>query len=116
MWGNDDNNTSMQGGYMDASTANTSTANTSTEGRAINSNRGQNCVPLMICHLNRYKDDVHLWGTPVRIVTLVAIVEEIDVVSTKVNFRFRDETGYYFFILSCTGKCIGIICFYFEIC
>lgn len=56
--------------------------------------RIQNCVPLMIAHLDR--EDIEVWGISVRLVTFVAILRKYENVSTKVTFEFEDETGLLF--------------------
>ena len=78
-------------GYMDT------TANSTMSGDGKSSfKRGQNCVPVMIAHLNRYGEDLQIWGEPAKIITFVGIVRKIEVVSTRVNFEFYDETGKFF--------------------
>lgn len=53
----------------------------------------QNCIPVMIEHLNRYGEDLKIWGLSARTVEFLAVVDEIEILSTRVNFKFHDETG-----------------------
>lgn len=55
--------------------------------------RGQNCVPVMIAHLNRCGEELTLWGMPVKMIAVVAIVRQIEQVTTKVSYELEDETG-----------------------
>ncbi|XP_014204390.1 replication protein A 32 kDa subunit-A-like [Copidosoma floridanum] len=54
---------------------------------------GQNCIPLMVAHLQRYHDNIQVWGMPARLMTLVVILRRIENLSTKVSFLLEDETG-----------------------
>ena len=88
MWTDNDTTMQNQGGYMDVSANGTMTDN-----KASNLRRAQNCIPMMLAHLNRYGEDLQVWGMPARQVTFVAIVTKIEAASTKVTIEFRDETG-----------------------
>lgn len=55
--------------------------------------RGQNIVPLMIGHITNSAGDLSLWGAPVSMVTVVAIVRSIDQATTRVTYELEDETG-----------------------
>ncbi|XP_058807528.1 replication protein A 32 kDa subunit-like [Phymastichus coffea] len=80
MWNNDSNTTiqNWETGHDDT---------------LLNWKSVENCVPVMLAHLHRYGEGLKIWGMPTRIITFLAIVEDVDVVNTRVNFKFRDETG-----------------------
>ncbi|XP_058807707.1 replication protein A 32 kDa subunit-like [Phymastichus coffea] len=87
MWNNFDSSTN-EGGFMDT---------TISEGAGGddkgNLKRGQNCVPVMIAHVRKHGEELNIWGNPVKIITLVVIVNKIESTSTKISFEFQDETG-----------------------
>lgn len=87
-WGTFDNSMQNEGGFMDT---------TATEGAGDEKGpkRGQNCIPVMIGHLNRFSDKLAVWGIPAKIVTFLAVVRKLEFTSTKVSFEFQDETGLY---------------------
>lgn len=98
MWNNNgDSNATMQteGGYtnLDYTSGGFNNSINGDSSRSSSSKRGQNCVPVMIAHLNRYGEDMAVWGMPVRLVTFVAILDNLEALTTKVSFQFRDETG-----------------------
>ncbi|KAJ8664785.1 hypothetical protein QAD02_006447 [Eretmocerus hayati] len=89
MWSNFDNSAQNEGGYMDSSVAD---GGQGADDKG-NLRRGQNCVPTMITHLIRHGDKLNVWGSPVKMVTFVAIVRKLEALSTKVSFELQDETG-----------------------
>ena len=74
---------------MDTSVADASTA----DGDNKNLKRGQNCVPVMIAHLQRHGEKLDVWGIPAKIVTFLAIVKKCEAMSTKITYEFQDESG-----------------------
>ncbi|XP_014213018.1 replication protein A 32 kDa subunit-B [Copidosoma floridanum] len=90
-WGNFDSS-SMQssGGFMDTTMGDGAGAGTEDKG---GSKRAQNCMPVMISHIQRHGEKLTVWGMPALIVTLVAFVRKLESTSTKVTFEFQDETG-----------------------
>lgn len=93
-WSNFDSSAQNEGGFMDT------TVNEGAGGDDKgNLKRGQNCIPVMIGHILKHGEELTVWGTPVKIITFVAIVNKVDATSTKVTFEFQDETGQYLLIL-----------------
>lgn len=88
MWNNFDNSMQNEGGFMD-------TSRVDSLGGEDKSNvkRAQNCIPVMIVHMVRHGEKLTVWGITARIVTFVAVVRNLEALSTKVTFEFEDETG-----------------------
>lgn len=67
--------------------------NDSQDSKRGTAKRVENVIPIMIRHLTQSKDDLQLWGMPVRIVTFVGIVRNIERTTTKVTYEIEDDTG-----------------------
>ena len=107
MW-NNSNNSMQEGGFMDT------TVNSFSNDKTGNSNRkAQNCVPLMIAQINRHGENLQIYGAPVKIAMIMAIVTKIEAVSTKVLFDFKDESGEF---SSFTSNIIFVCLFFFVFC
>ncbi|KAJ8680244.1 hypothetical protein QAD02_016031 [Eretmocerus hayati] len=89
MWNSNDSKMQNEGGYFDSNT----TINCTTSGNNSSVKRGNVCVPVMIAHLNRYADELEVWGMPAGLVSFVAILTKVDAASTRIHYEFRDETG-----------------------
>lgn len=87
MWNNFDSGMSSNAGFMDDSRVD-ATADDDKKGR-----RADNLVPVMIGHLLSSGSELKLHGTPVRVVSVVAKIKNIDQVTTKVTYLIQDETG-----------------------
>lgn len=62
--------------------------------------RGNSIVPLMIGHLlDESPDTLNLWGTPIKLVQLVAFVRKFERLTTKISYDLVDETGENFVFL-----------------
>lgn len=82
--------TANDGGYMmDSSTA----GNEGQSDDKGNVKRGNNCIPVMIGHLNKHGDKLEVWGVQPKMITFVGIVVKCEQASTKINYEFKDETG-----------------------
>lgn len=97
MYTNDSHSMQNEGGFMDSSVHNTSTSS----GGPSGTKRGDHCIPVMIAHLNRSGEDLQVWGVSAKLISLAAIVTKIEILSTKVTFEFRDETGLLVFCFIC---------------
>lgn len=87
MWNQFDTGMSTDGGYMDESRMDT-TIDDEKKGR-----RADNLVPVMIGHLINSGPELKMHGLTVRVVSVVARINSIDQVTTKVTYVIQDETG-----------------------
>ncbi|XP_014233732.1 replication protein A 32 kDa subunit-A-like [Trichogramma pretiosum] len=88
-WNQFDNSTRGEGGFMDT----TVNEGAGGDGGDKNAKRGQNCMPVMISHIQSRGEKLEVWGTPAKIITIVAVVTKIEPASTKIAYEFQDETG-----------------------
>lgn len=94
-WSNFDNSVQNEGGFMDSAMDTSSQADDKG-----NVKRGNNCIPVMIGHMNKYGDKLQVWGVTPKMITFVAIVLKCEQASTKINYEFKDDTGMYLFTWS----------------
>lgn len=107
MWNQFDTGMSTDGGYMDESRMDT-TIDDEKKGR-----RADNLVPVMIGHLINSGPELKMHGLTVRVVSVVARINSIDQVTTKVTYVIQDETGTKLEIIFslCPSRDSCILCF-----
>lgn len=91
-WNNYDGSVQNEGGYMD-----TTMETNGQSGDKENVKRGNNCIPVMIGHLNKHGENLKVWGTSPKMITFLGIVLKCEQASTKINYEFKDDTGMYLF-------------------
>ena len=92
MWSAGGNKTvDGRGGFLDETYA-----GQQTQANKVEPTRGNSLVPLMIGHiLQGSLETLTLWGTPIKLVCLVAYIRKVESVTTKVSYDIVDETGKY---------------------
>lgn len=88
MWSSNlDSSATFEGGFANNSTRE--------DQDATKTRRAQTTVPVMIRHLlsTGSTEDVTIWGIPVRMFSLVAIVRNVEETATKISYNIEDETG-----------------------
>ncbi|XP_076221428.1 replication protein A 32 kDa subunit-like [Nomia melanderi] len=86
MWDSHNNSADkISGGFLNDS-------RNSIDGNKGSVERIENVMPVFIRHLNNSHGDLKILGSPVRLVTFIGIVRNIEETTTKISYEIEDDT------------------------